>query len=50
MSCQTTATQDYDSLEIWAGALYKTPGHHTGTGACSFVSGTAATPVYVREF
>ncbi|GJD97874.1 hypothetical protein [Methylobacterium iners] len=50
MSCLTTATQDFNSLEIPAGALYETPGHHVGTGACSFVSGTANTPVYVREF
>jgi hypothetical protein len=49
-SCQATATQDFHSLEVPAGALYETPTHHVGTGACSFVSGTAATPVYVREF
>jgi hypothetical protein len=51
MNCQGTATVGgVSSLEIPAGALYETPSHHVGTGACSFVSGTAATPVYVREF
>lgn len=50
MNCTTTATQDFHSLEIVAGAFYDTPPHHVGTGACSFVSATANTPVYVREF
>lgn len=51
MNCQTTATVGgVGSLEIPAGALYETPGHHVGTGACSFISGTASTPVYIREF
>lgn len=50
MSCLATATADFNSLEIPAGALYETPAHHSGTGACSFISATASTPVYVREF
>lgn len=51
MNCLTTAAVgSVSSLEIPAGALYETPSHHVGTGACSFVSGTSNTPVYVREF
>lgn len=50
MSCLGTATQDFHSLEIPAGALYETPSHHAGSGACSFISGTAGTQVYIREF
>lgn len=50
VNCLSTATADYRSLEVPAGALYETPVHHTGTGACSLISGTANTPVYIREF
>lgn len=49
-TCQGTATADFHSLEVPAGALYETPAHHVGTGACSFMSPTASTPVYLREF
>jgi hypothetical protein len=51
MNCQATATvAGVSSLEIPAGALYETPSQHVGTGACSFISATASTPVYIREY
>lgn len=49
-NCQATATGTFHDLEVPAGAEYETPVHHVGTGACSFISATASTGVYLREF
>lgn len=47
---QATATADYHSLQIAAGALYVTESTHVGTGAISIICTGAATSVYSREY
>ena len=45
-----TATADYHSLMVPPLSYYETPAGHTGVGAISVISDTAATSVYAREW
>jgi hypothetical protein len=50
ISGTATATQDFHSLRIDAGAFYETPPTHTGTGAVSIICAVASASVYAREW
>ena len=50
VNCSTTATLDYHSLKIPAGALYESAITHVGTGACSIIGATAGAGFYARQF
>ena len=50
ISGQATATVDYHSLLIAAGAYYETSPTHVGSGAVSIICTAANVPIYSREF
>lgn len=50
VNCLTAAAANQTSLKIPAGALYDTPPHHAGTGACSIFGATTGQAFYAREF
>lgn len=50
VNCVTTATLDYHSLLIAAGAFFTTDAQFVGTGACSIIGATTGQAFYGRQF
>ena len=50
VNCSSTATLDYHSLKVPAGALYESSTTHVGTGACSIIRATTGQAFYARQF
>ena len=50
VNCSSTATLDYHSLKVPAGALYESSTTHVGTGACSIIGATTGQAFYARQF